>query len=854
MNKNETKEETPLIKQYNDIKTKYPDTILLFQVGDFYEIFGEDAIKCSRTLNIVLTKRSHIPLAGFPYHSLSTYLPKLIRSGFRVAICDQLEESKKGKNIVKRGVIELVTPGITINENIIYPKSNNFLASIYVENNLNFGLSFLDISTGEFFVTEETKNNVVQYLKHFHPSEILFQKKKKNFFDQFLKGKYYTFLMEDWMFDYSFAYEKLTSHFKINSLKGFGINDLKLGIISCGAILSYLYNTLHFNIKHISNIRKIKKEEYMWIDDFTFRNLEIFHPLNQEGISLINILDNTITPMGGRLLKNWILFPLKNLFHIKKRHQIVQELYTNNMIRNFIKEKLKNIYDVERITSKIAIGRISPREMYALYKSLISVTEIQKKCLRQKSKIFINIGNSFQDCTFICKKIADTIQENPPTQIEKGKENVINKGFSKELDEIRTLYFNQKEYLKKLCSIEQLKTGINNLKIGYNNIFGYFFEVKISKKKKVPSHWIQKQVLTNSIRYITEELKNYEMKILNAEQKIFFLEKEIFNNLINQISEKIEPLQKNAKIIAKLDVLSSFSSLALENNYVKPKINDSLKISIRKGRHPVIEKKFIDKASYIPNDIILNKSNQQILIITGPNMSGKSAILRQTAIIILMAHIGSFVPAKYAEIGLVDKIFSRVGASDNISLGESTFMVEMNETANILNNLSKRSFLILDEIGRGTSTYDGISIAKSIVEFLHEKELRPLTLFATHYHELNEMSQFFKRIKNYHVSVKKINENIIFMRKLIAGGSEHSFGIYVAKISGMPIEIIEKAKNTLKTFQFNNKKNQTNLNKKKIFSLLKRIILSLKKTKNIDSLSLQNVVEKIHKIKNLLDC
>ncbi|QIK16559.1 DNA mismatch repair protein MutS [Blattabacterium sp. DPU] len=855
MNKNKTfsykKEETPLIKQYNNIKTKYPDTILLFQVGDFYETFGEDAIKCSQTLNIVLTKRSHIHLAGFPYHSLSTYLPKLIRSGFRVAICDQLEEPKKGKNIVKRGVIELVTPGIAIDENIIYPKSNNFLASIHIGKNKNLGLSFLDISTGEFFVTEDTKNNILQYLKHFHPSEIIFQKKEKKFFDQLLKGKYYTFLMEDYMFDYSFAYEKLTSHFQINSLKGFGINDLKLGIISCGVILSYLHNTLHFNIKHIFNIKRIKKEEHMWIDDFTFRNLEIFSPLNKEGISLINVLDHTITPMGGRLLKNWILFPLKNLFHIKKRHQIVQELCNNNMIRLFIKTKLKNVYDIERITSKIAIGKISPREMYALYKSLISIIEIQKEFLSQKSKIFISIGNSFQNCNFICEKIANTIQKDPPHQIEKGKGNVIIKGFSKELDEIRVMYFSQKEYLEKLCSIERLKTGINNLKIGYNNLFGYFFEVKISKKEKVPSHWIQKQTLTNSIRYFTEKLKNYESKIFNAEQKIFYLEKKIFNNLINQILEKINFLQKNSKIIAKLDVLYSFASLALENNYVKPQVNNSLKISIIKGRHPVIERQFIDKTSYIPNDIILNKSNQQILIITGPNMSGKSAVLRQTAIIILMSHIGSFVPAKYAEIGLIDKIFSRVGASDNISLGESTFMVEMNETASILNNLSKRSFIILDEIGRGTSTYDGISIAKSIIEFLHKKNIRPLTLFATHYHELNEMSFFLKRIKNYHISVKKINDNIIFMRKLIAGGSEHSFGIYVAKISGMPIEIIKRAKKILNTLK--PKKNKTEINKRKVLHSLQKIIFYLKTIKNVDSLSLKYAIIKIHEIKNLLD-
>ncbi|WP_185859177.1 DNA mismatch repair protein MutS [Blattabacterium cuenoti] len=854
MNKNdnfycEKKEETPLIKQYNDIKNKYPDTILLFQVGDFYEIFGEDAVKCSKILNIILTKRSNLHLAGFPYHSLNAYLPKLIRSGLRVAICDQLEEPKKGKNIVKRGVTELVTPGIAINENILKTKSNNFLASIHVGIN-NLGLSFLDVSTGEFFITEDKKNNVLQYLKLFNPSEILFQRKEKKFFDQLLKNKYYTFLMEDWIFDYRFAYEKLISHFKTNSLKGFGIDDLKLGIVSSGVILSYLHNTQHFNIKHISNIRRIKKEEHMWIDDFTFQNLEIFHSLNKEGIPLIHVIDQTITSMGGRLLKNWILFPLINIFHIKKRHKIVQELYYNNSIRNFIKNKLKDIHDIERMISKMVIGKVSPREIYTLHKSLISITKIKKFFLSQESKILVDLANSFQDCNIISDKIVNTIQEDPPHQIEKGKGNVIIKGFSKELDEIRLLYFSQKEYLEKLCKIEQLNTGINNLKIGYNNIFGYFFEIKNSKKHKVPSHWIQKQTLSNSVRYITEELKNYESKILNAEQKIFSLEKEIFNNLIDQILEKIKHLQKNAKIIAKLDVLCSFSNLALENNYVKPKINHSLKICIKKGRHPVIERQFISKISYIPNDIILNKSDKQIMIITGPNMSGKSAILRQTAIIILMAHIGSFIPAEYAEIGLIDKIFSRVGASDNISLGESTFMVEMNETASILNNISKRSFLILDEIGRGTSTYDGISIAKSIVEFLHENSLRPLTLFATHYHELNEMSSLFKRIKNYHVSVKKIDDNIIFMRKLMVGGSEHSFGIHVAKISGMPIKIVDRAKKILKKLKNENNKK---INKKKAFHLLKKIISSLKKIDHINSLSLEDAYVKMNEIKNLLD-
>ncbi|AWU44184.1 DNA mismatch repair protein MutS [Blattabacterium punctulatus] len=831
-------EKTPLIKQYNDIKSKYPDAILLFQVGDFYETFGEDAIKCSKILNIVLTNRSSkkkhsiIHLAGFPYHSLNVYLPKLIRSGHRVAICDQLEVPKKGKNIVKRGVIELVTPGISIDENILKTKSNNFLASIHIEKK-KLGISFLDISTGDFFIAEDNKESILQYLEHFNPSEVLFQKKEKIFFEKFLKDKYYTFLIEDWMFNYSFSYEKLTSHFQTNSLKGFGIDNLKLGITASGVILNYLYDTQHHKIKHISNIKKIKKEEHMWIDDFTFKNLEIFRCLDKKGVSLIDIIDKTITPMGGRLLKHWIHFPLTNIIHIQKRYEIVEFFFSNISIRSFIQKKLKEIYDIERIISKMTIGKISPHEIIRLHQSLTAIVQIQKKIFSNKKyKTFLEIGNSFQNCNIISQKILDTIDPNTPYHIEKG--NVIAKGVSKELDKIRNLYFSKKEYLEKLCNNEKLNTGIQNLKIGYNNIFGYFLEIKKTKKYNIPSHWIQKQTLTNSERYTTEELKNYELQILNSEQKILSIEKKIFYDLINQILKYIIPLQKNAKIIAELDVLCSFSLSALENYYVKPEINHSFRLCIKKGRHPVIERQFISKTSYIPNDVILNKKNQQIIIITGPNMSGKSAILRQTAIIILMAHIGSFVPAKHAEIGLVDKIFSRVGASDNISLGESTFMVEMNEMANILNNFSKRSFLILDEIGRGTSTYDGISIAWSIVEFLHKSPFRPLTLFATHYHELNKISSFFQRIQNYHISVKKIYENIIFMRKMIKGGSEHSYGIHVAKISGIPIEIIHRAKEILKILDkkkvLEKRKMKNNfLYKKKSFFSLKKIINFFKK-------------------------
>ncbi|WP_238783744.1 DNA mismatch repair protein MutS [Blattabacterium cuenoti] len=824
-NSHSKNEETPLLKQYNNIKNKYPDTILLFQVGDFYEIFGDDAVKCSKILDIVLTKRSNtIHLAGFPYHSLNNYLPKLVKSGCRVAICDQLEEAKKGgKNIVKRGVIELVTPGITINESILHTKSNNFLASIYIEKE-NFGLSFLDISTGDFFVVEDRKKNILHYLKHFNPSEILFRRKEKKFFEKIFKEKYYSFLMEDWMFNYSYTYEKLISHFQTSSLKGFGIEDLKLGIIASGVILSYLYETKHHNIKHISSIKKIKKEEHMWIDDFTFKNLEIFHGLNKKGVTLINIIDKTITPMGCRLLKHWIYFPLIHIHSIKKRHKIVEEFLSNFFNRCLLKKKLKKIYDIERIISKIAIGKITPREIFTLQKSLEAIHEIRKILLIQKSNNLLEIGKKLHNCLIISNIIKKTIHYDPPHQIDKG--NIIAKGFSKELDKIRHICSSKKEYLDKLCSKEQTKTGISNLKIGYNNIFGYFFEIKKSKKKQIPSNWIKKQTLTNSERYINEELKNYEVQILNSEQKIFSLEKELFHNLIHQLLNYIKFLQQNAKIIAEIDVLLSFSISASENNYVKPDINHSFELHIKEGRHPVIERQFISKSSYIPNDIILNKYDQQIMIITGPNMSGKSAILRQTAIIILMSHIGSFVPAKSAKICLIDKIFSRIGAYDNISLGESTFMVEMNETANILNNISQRSFIILDEIGRGTSTYDGISIAWAITEFLHENSFKPLALFATHYHELNEMNLFYNRIKNFHLFIKEKNENILFMRKLVSGGCKHSFGIHVAKISGMPIKIIHRALKLLKLLDSKNKifekKEKPKKNFFHMFSIIKK--------------------------------
>ncbi len=844
------KKETPLINQYNNIKRKYTDAILLFQIGDFYEIFGKDAVICSKTLNIVLTRRSshnNIYFSGFPCHSINTYLPKLINAGYRVAICDQLESTKKGKNIVKRGVVQLVTPGTAVEDSVLKNKSNNFLASIHIEKKM-FGLSFLDISTGDFFIVEDEEKNILQYLKNFQPSEIIFQKNKKNFFYELLKyNSFYFFKMEDWYFNYQITYEKLISHFKTNSLKGFGIENLKLGIIASGIILFYLNNKCLFDkIDHISTIKQIKKEEFMWINDYTFRNLEIFKSYHESGKSLLNIIDKTITPMGGRLLKNWMLFPLIDIYKIKQRNKIVNDLCYNNILRIYLNKKLKKIFDIERIITKMVTGRITPREIISFNKSIISIEKIKQKIIQQKEENISIIGKQILNCNYISYKISRTLKKESSYKIEKGKGDVISDGLSNELDNTRLLYFNQKEYIDKICLIEKKKTGISNLKINNNNLFGYCFEIKLKDKDKVPNYWIKKQTLSNSLRYTTQILQNYELNIINAEQKIFFLEKNIFNNLINKIIKNIKKLQNNSRIIAKLDVLCSFSNVALENNYVKPNINFSFNISIKNGRHPVIEKQFLEKDSYIPNDIFLDKDEKQIIIITGPNMSGKSAILRQTAIIILMTHIGSFIPAEKAEIGLTDKIFSRVGSYDNISLGESTFMVEMNETSNILNNITKRSFIILDEIGRGTNNNEGISIAASIIKFLHTSKLRPLTLFATHYNELYNLYNH-NSIKNYHISVKKINENVIFMRKLIYGSSKYdSFGIYVAKISGMPIDIINNAKKILSVLK------KDKINNKYFINKIKKIDICINKIKKIDILSLKEVKIKIEEIKNLL--
>ncbi|WP_259114235.1 DNA mismatch repair protein MutS [Candidatus Karelsulcia muelleri] len=781
------------MKQYYEIRNQYPDdTIILFRVGDFYEIFGNDAIKCSKILNIALAKRnknSSIELAGFPYHSIENYLPKLMKSGFRVAICDQLEKKQSKKKIINRGVTEIITPGVIINSEVLESKKSNFLASLSIDNR-NIGISFLDISTGEFFVGEGSSNYVDQFLKKINPNEVLYKKEKKNFLLKIIGNKYYSNGMENWVFDYLSAYENLLMHFKTNSLKVFKIENLYNGIIAAGAILNYVCSICHIKISHISNITKLLHNEYVSLDDFTLENLEIIKSKNEKAITLINILDNTISPMGGRLLKKFITFPLKNLFEIKKRHKIVSSFIRNNNLYKDINEKLKNISDIERLTSKIVSSKVNPHEMILLSKSLKQITEIKNLLLKSEISVLKNISDEIKNC------------ENLYIHIEKrlsmsSTNSIILPGFSKELDKLRKILNSSKEYLNNICKREKQNTGIKKLKLLFNNIFGFFIEIKSLSKEKVPSHWILKQKLFNCERYITDELKNHEMKILSSKEKIESIENNIFSKLIDYISKYTDILQYNSKLIAEIDIFMSFAKCAIDNNYICPELNESFNLSIKDGRHPVIEKQIYNK-SYIPNDIMMNNNDSQIIIITGPNMSGKSAILRQTALIILMAQIGSYVPASYASIGIVDKIFSRVGSSDNISMGESTFMKEMNETASIINNLSDRSFLILDEIGRGTSNDDGISLAWSIIEFLNKNIHKPKTLFATHYHELNNISYYINNIKNYSVSVKKIDDNLIFTRKLLNKVSNpSSYGIHIAKMAGMPDSIINRANELL---------------------------------------------------------
>ncbi len=788
---------TPLMEQYNEFKAKYAEAILLFRVGDFYETFGADAILTSNILGITLTARnngsSKIELAGFPYHSLDSYLPKLVRAGYRVAICDQLEKPSPLKKIVKRGVTEVVTPGITLNDKILDHKSNNFLASIHFGVKEQLGLAFLDISTGEFMVAEGDMNLIDKLMQNFNPNELIFAKSQKKELERKFGDKYYNFGIEDWVYTEDYTYEKLLKHFEVSSLKGFGIDNLQLAIVAAGSIIHYVQSTENTNLKHLSGISRIQHDNYVWLDRFTVRNLELVESSYNGAVTLSDIVDKTISPMGSRLMRKWILLPLKDHKAVVSRHEIVDYFIGHAEIAYNIESYIRQIGDLERLISKVPLGKINPREVKQLERALNALEPIRLMLASSGNSQLISMAEQIQLCSIIKERISKEIIEEAPVKSEKG--GFIADGVSEELDELRDIILNSKDHLLKIQQKEAEATGIDNLKIGFNNVFGYFLEVtnKHKDKKDIPASWVRKQTLTNAERYITDELKKLEDKILGAEEKIIQIEQRLFDDLVFALTDYIKAIQLNASIIAKTDCLLSFMKSALENNYCKPLMNDSLLIEIKEGRHPVIEKQLKIGDYYIPNDIYLNNEDQQIIMITGPNMSGKSAILRQTALICLMAQMGSFVPAKAASIGMIDKVFTRVGASDNISSGESTFMVEMNETASILNNVSERSLILLDEIGRGTSTYDGISIAWSIAEYLHNSANRPKTLFATHYHELNELAAKFDRIKNYHVSTKEINNKVIFLRKLEAGGSEHSFGIHVAKMAGMPRQVVERA-------------------------------------------------------------
>ena len=791
------------MKQYNAIKGKYPDAMLLFRVGDFYETFGDDAVKAAGVLGIILTKRgagseSETALAGFPHHSLNTYLPKLVKAGMRVAICDQLENPKMTKTIVKRGVTELITPGVSLNDEVLQSKSNNFLAAVHFGKRL-LGVSFLDVSTGEYLLAQGNEEYIDKLLQNFNPSEVLVQKQYKQKFKELFEDRFYTFYLEDWVFQKDYGFETLNTHFNVNSLKGFGVQELPEGIIAAGAVLYYLSETQHNKLKHIQNISRIAEDNYVWMDRFTIRNLELYNPNSLNAVTLLNVIDKTISPMGGRLLKRWLALPLKQVEKIQYRQELVKYCIENDDFLETIQYQLQQISDIERLISKVATGKVSPRETVLLKDSLNAVLPIKEKALASENKSIKNLGDQFLDCSNIISKINTFLFDNAPVNINKG--GAIANGVSQELDDLRAISSSGKEYLDHMLARETERTAIPSLKIAFNNVFGYYIEVRNTHKDKVPDEWVRKQTLVNAERYITEELKEYETKILGAEEKIKELEQQLFADLVHYIIQFVQPIQQNAKTIAQIDCLLSFAVLAVSNNYVCPIVDESTDIEIKNGRHPVIEKQLPIGEEYIANDVVLNRNQQQIIMITGPNMSGKSAILRQTALIVLLAQMGSYVPAQNAKIGVVDKIFTRVGASDNISMGESTFMVEMNETASILNNISERSLVLLDEIGRGTSTYDGISIAWAIAEYLHEHPSKAKTLFATHYHELNEMTTTFERIKNYNVSVKELKDTIIFLRKLVAGGSNHSFGIHVAKLAGMPNQVIHRASKILKQLE-----------------------------------------------------
>jgi DNA mismatch repair protein MutS len=791
--------DTPLMKQYYGVKAKHPDALLLFRVGDFYETFGQDAILSSEILGITLTKRANVELAGFPYHALDTYLPKLVRAGQRVAICDQLEDPKLAKTIVKRGITELVTPGVSFNSNVLEHRENNFLACVHLDKT-SIGVAFLDISTGEFFVAEGTANYIDKLLGNFMPKEILFQKGKESLFNEYFGQKYYTYKVDEWFFVADSAREKLLQQFQTTSLKGFGIEQLINGQTAAGAILYYLELTQHNQISHIMSISRIEEDRYVWLDKFTIRNLELFGSQNENAKSLLNILDKTISPMGARLLRRWIALPLKEVKTVNDRLDVVDYFIKNSEIREIIRNKIFEMGDIERIISRTSAGRVTPKEVVQLKIALQASVPIKNACLNADNEILRQTGDQMNPCTAICKKIEKEIVAEPVGQIGKGM--VIAEGVNEELDSLRDISARGKEVLAEIQQREIEATGIPSLKVSFNNVFGYYIEVRNTHKSKVPPEWIRKQTLVDAERYITEELKQYEEKILGAEEKIIVIEQQIYNDLITALVEYITPVQLNASLISRLDCLLAFAELASTSNYCKPVINNENVIDIKQGRHPVIEKLLPPGEQYIANDLYLDRDNQQIIIITGPNMSGKSAILRQTALIVLLAQIGCFVPAEAATIGIVDKIFTRVGASDNISQGESTFMVEMNEAASILNNLSDRSLILLDEIGRGTSTYDGISIAWALVEYIHEHPTsKAKTLFATHYHELNEMENSYSRIKNYNVTVKELNSKVIFLRKLMKGGVAHSFGIHVARMAGMPKSVVTRAEEILKELE-----------------------------------------------------
>jgi len=802
--------ETPMMKQYNEIKQQHPDAVLLFRVGDFYETFSDDAITASEILGITLTRRANgaaqfVELAGFPHHALDTYLPKLVRAGKRVAICDQLEDPKLTKTIVKRGITELVTPGVSINDNVLNHKENNFLAAVYSANGKTFGISFLDISTGEFLTTEGNKDETDKLLSSFSPKEILIERGSKRKLGEYFGADYFFFELDDWIFTDDAARERLLNHFNTKNLKGFGVQHLPLGIIASGAVLHYLDITQHTQISHITSLRQLDESRYVRLDKFTVRSLELISTINEGGKSLLDILDKTISPMGSRMLRRWMVFPLKDVRPIEERLDVVENFFRETALKELLEEKLSLIGDLERIISKAAVGRISPREVVQLKVALTAIEPVREAFLSSENAGLQEMGRKLDPCFVIRDRIEREIFPDPPALLNRG--GVIKKGVNGQLDELREIAYSGKDYLLQLQQRKSTETGIPSLKIAFNNVFGYYIEVRNTHKDKVPETWIRKQTLVSAERYITEELKEYEEKILGAEEKIVSLETQLYNALVESLIEYIPTIQGNATVMARADCLLSFAKIARENKYIRPEINESDAIDIKSGRHPVIEKQLPHDEPYIANDVYLDRDSQQIIIITGPNMAGKSALLRQTALITIMAQIGSFVPAESAKIGLVDKIFTRVGASDNISLGESTFMVEMNEAANIINNISERSLVLFDELGRGTSTYDGISIAWSIVEYIHEHpRAKAKTLFATHYHELNEMEKSFKRIKNYNVAVKEIDNKVIFLRKLVPGGSEHSFGIHVAKMAGMPQSITKRSEAILEQMETANRR------------------------------------------------